>query len=105
MYHYKRAIIGPPAKRHLMAFRWRADDGPTLNAGLKAEILDGIWTYIARIPYILVIFQGGLDPLSPPLWIRTWMAFHLVLPYAFTLFRLIFHKATYSLIRIVHCIY
>ena len=35
-YHYKRAIIGPPAKRHLMAFRWRADDDPTLNAGLVA---------------------------------------------------------------------
>ena len=33
-YHLKRAIIGPPAKRHLMAFRWWADDGPTLNAGL-----------------------------------------------------------------------
>ena len=26
----KRVIIGPPAKR------WRADDDPTLNAGLKA---------------------------------------------------------------------
>ena len=30
-YHYKRGIIGQPA-----AFRWRADDGPTLNAGLIA---------------------------------------------------------------------
>ena len=33
---YKRAIISPPAKRHLMAFRWRSDDGPTLDAGLVA---------------------------------------------------------------------
>ena len=33
-YHYKRAIIGQLAKRHLMVFRWRADDDPTLNAGL-----------------------------------------------------------------------
>ena len=24
------AIIGMPAKRHLMAFRWRADDGPLI---------------------------------------------------------------------------
>ena len=24
------AIIGTPAKRHLMAFRWRADDGPLI---------------------------------------------------------------------------
>ena len=35
-YNYIRAIIGPPTKRHEMAFRWRADDGPTLNAGLVA---------------------------------------------------------------------
>ena len=35
-YHYKRVIIGPSAKR-LMAFRWRTDDGPTLNAGLVAS--------------------------------------------------------------------
>ena len=33
---YQRAIISPPAKRHLMAFRWRSDDGPTLDAGLVA---------------------------------------------------------------------
>ena len=32
----KHAIIGLPAKFHLMAFPWHADDGPTLNAGLAA---------------------------------------------------------------------
>ena len=34
-------------------------------------IFQGIWTSIAKKPYIFVIFQGGggLDPLSP-LWIR-----------------------------------
>ena len=43
-YHYKRVIIGPPAKRHLnedrfkMAFRWRADYNPTLNAGLVVYV-------------------------------------------------------------------
>ena len=26
------AIIGTPAKRHLMAFRWRTDDGPLIVA-------------------------------------------------------------------------
>ena len=31
MYHYKRAIISPPAKCHL-----NVDDGLTLNAGLVA---------------------------------------------------------------------
>ena len=35
-YYDKRAIIDPPAKRHSMAFRWRADNGPTLNVGLVA---------------------------------------------------------------------
>ena len=33
---YMRAFYGPPTKRYLMAFRWRADDSPTLNAGLVA---------------------------------------------------------------------
>ena len=49
-----------------MAFRWRADDGPTLNTGLVAAIFPGIRTCIARKP---CIFQGGggPDPLSPPL--------------------------------------
>ena len=63
-YHYKRAIIGLPA-----AFRWCADAGPTLNAGLVAAFFQGIQTCIARKPYIFVIFQGGPDPLTP-LWIR-----------------------------------
>ena len=36
---YMRPIIGPPVKHHLnhkMAFRWRAADDPTSNAGLVA---------------------------------------------------------------------
>ena len=43
-FHYKRTIIGPPAKRH--------NNGPTLNAGLVAAIFQGIWTCIARKTYI-----------------------------------------------------
>ena len=37
-YHYLRAIIGQPAKRHLdgVSMAYRADDGPTLNADLVA---------------------------------------------------------------------
>ena len=57
-----------------MAFRWRAHDGPTLNAGLVAAIFQGNRTCIARKSYIVVIFQGGPDPLSP-LWIRTCNSF------------------------------
>ena len=53
-----------------MAFRWQADDGPTLNAGLVAFDFKEIRTSIAKEPYVFVIFQGGPDPLSPR-WIRT----------------------------------
>ena len=45
-----------------MAFRWRADDDPNLNAGLVALSLLGDLPYK---PYILVIFQvsgGRYDP-------------------------------------------
>ena len=62
-----------------MTFRWRADDGPTLNAGLVAAIFQGIRTCIARKPYIFVIFQGGPDPLAPSgsahahIWRQIWI--------------------------------
>ena len=51
-----------------MAFRWRADDSQTLNAGLVAiyTIFQGIRTRFD----IFVSFQvgwGGPDPLSPQL--------------------------------------
>ena len=48
-----------------IAFRWRADDGPTLNAGLVASIFQGM-ACIACKPYIFVIFQGGVRTPSPP---------------------------------------
>ena len=49
-----------------MAFRWRADDSPTLNDGLVAAIFRGIRTCITRKPDIFVIFQGGgSGPLVP----------------------------------------
>ena len=50
------------ASETLMAFRWRADYGSTLNAGLVA------WGPIN--PIFFIIFQRGPDPLSP-LWIRS----------------------------------
>ena len=48
-----------------MAFRWRADDGHILNAGLVSAIFQGIRTCIAGKPYIFVIFQG-VRTLCPP---------------------------------------
>ena len=65
-----------------MAFRWRADNGPTLNAGLVAACdFKRIRISIARKPYILVIFQGGGGGGGggggpDPLWIRTWWHDH-----------------------------
>ena len=49
-----------------MAFHWRADDAPTLNAGLVAAIFQGIRNCIARKPYIFVIFHGGGGGSGPP---------------------------------------
>ena len=49
-----------------MAFRWRANDGPTLNSGLVTLRLFRVsGPALLRNP-IFVIFQGDLDPLSPP---------------------------------------
>ena len=77
MYCYKRVIIGRPAKRHLMAFRWRADDGPTLNAGLMAAFYRGSGPVLLENPIFLRFFRGGPDPLPPPpLWIRTRTSVH-----------------------------
>ena len=49
-----------------MAFRWRPDDGLALNSGLVAlRFFKRSVPVLLRKP-IFVIFQGGLDPLSPP---------------------------------------
>ena len=55
-----------------MAFRWRADDGPTLNAGLVALwFFRGSGPVLQGNPIFLWFFMGGggggRDPLSPPL--------------------------------------
>ena len=50
-----------------MAFRWRADDGQTLNAGLVLFVFIQVTrTSIAKKPYMFVIFQGGGGPDPPP---------------------------------------
>ena len=64
----KRAIIGWPKKHHLtgvlLAGRW----WPNIKCWLGSFVIfQGIRTSIVKKPYIFVIFQGGPDPLSPPL--------------------------------------
>ena len=73
-YHYNRAIISPPAKRHHQpaSKKWRADDGPTLNAGSVA-----LWYFRGSGPellkkhYIFVVFlwQGGRGSMEIFCWI------------------------------------
>ena len=48
-----------------MAFRWRPDDGPTLNAGSSSFVIfQGIWTRIANKPYFCD-FSGWSKPPVP----------------------------------------
>ena len=66
-YHYKGAIIGPPAKRYLngvsLEYRWC----PNIECWLGSFVIfQGIRTSITKKPYIIVIFQGGPNPLPPP---------------------------------------
>ena len=68
------AISGTSSARRrnavYMASRWRADDGPTLNAGLIALWFSGdLDRCCFEALCFFVILQGGPDPLSP-LWIR-----------------------------------
>ena len=51
----------------VMAFRWRADDGPTLNAGLVALwFFRGSGPVLLRNPIFLWFFRGRLLPPPPP---------------------------------------
>ena len=50
-----------------MAFRWRADDGPTLNAGLVAlRFFRGSAPVLLRNPIFLLLFRGSEPPVPPP---------------------------------------
>ena len=68
-YHYKWAIVGPPAKRQ--ALPWSANDGPTLNAGLVHVAL---WFFkvsgpdLQRNPIFFCDFSGEMvqNPRPPP---------------------------------------
>ena len=57
-----------------MAFLWRADDGPTLNAGLVALwFLRGPGPVLLRNPIFLWFNrEGGIRIPCPHLWIRPW---------------------------------
>ena len=56
-------------------FRWRANDGPTINAGLVAlSFFRGSGSVLLRNPIFLWFFKGVRTPCPPPpppLWIRS----------------------------------
>ena len=65
-------IEGPSSARQRNTFRWRADNGPTLNAGLVACDFSGDLDQYCFKTLFFMIFKGGgggPDPLSP-LWIH-----------------------------------
>ena len=74
-YQYKRAIIGPAAKRHLNGVSLAGCWWPNIESLLgSCVILQGIRTSMAKKPYIFVIIRGWgavRTPCPPPLWIRT----------------------------------
>ena len=57
--HYKRAIIGPQAKRHLNGVSWCANDDPTLNVCLAGLSFSGGPDQYCYETLYYVIFQGG----------------------------------------------
>ena len=67
--------------RQRNVFRWRADDDPTLNAGLVVFSFSGLRTSIAKKPYIFMIFQGGSKPPVTLLWIRQCICWLCTLTY------------------------
>ena len=71
-YHYKRAIIGPPAKPHFNGVSLACQWWPNIECWLGSFVIfQGIWTKLLRNPIFLWFFRRGPDPRSP-LWIRPW---------------------------------
>ena len=64
--HAQNTTIGGPSSAcQRNAFRLRADNGPTLNAGLVACNFSGDLDQYCLETLFFAIFKGGPDPLSP----------------------------------------
>ena len=59
-------IGGPTSARQRNAFRWRADNGPTLNARLVACDFSGDLDQSLLRNHIFVDFKGGVRTPCPP---------------------------------------
>ena len=66
-FNYKRAIIGPPAKRHLYGVSLACRKWPKIECWLGSFVFfRGSGPVLLRNP-IFCDFPGGPDPLYPPL--------------------------------------
>ena len=67
MYHYKRALFGPPAKRYLNGVSLACQFWPKIESWLGSfTILRGSGPVLLKNPIFLRFSRGGPDPLSPP---------------------------------------
>ena len=77
-YHFKGAIIGPPAKLHLNGVSLAGWLWPGIECWLGSFLIyQGIRTSIAQKPYFCD-FSGGSGP-PAPLWIRPWSNTHIII--------------------------
>ena len=66
-YHFKRAIIDPPEKRHLNGVSLVRRNWPKIEFWLSSFVIfQAIPTSVAKKPFSFVIFHGGPDPPPPP---------------------------------------
>ena len=66
-YHYKRAMIGLSAKRHLNGVWLACRQWPKIEFWLGSFVIfQGIRTRFAKKPYVFVIFQEGSRLPVPP---------------------------------------
>ena len=75
-YHYKRAIINPPALGHLNDVSLACRLWPNIECWLgRLVIVQGVRTSIAKKYYMFVVFQGGGRTPWSPLWVRAWVIY------------------------------
>ena len=66
-YHYKRAIIDPPAKRHLNGVSMACRYWPKIECWLGILVIfQAVWTSSTKKPYNFVTFRGGGVGSGPP---------------------------------------
>ena len=71
--HWKRASIGPPAKRHLNGVSLTCRWWPNIECWLGGFVIfRGSWPALLRNPICLWLLGGLVRTPCPFLWIRTW---------------------------------